>query len=445
MKDLFNSLLYLLNDYVIVGDFDYLNCRENYFITEYVEEYLQKLLISDVKLDELSGQLFNKLKEDPSASKKKVVCNILEVFNYIDRQDLLIFFSGLYRVNLNYDRGLIKLELCDDCSNSFIEVKGNYANWQSAAFLLPSEFILELDSRVAIVEKMHLKGVTHFKVGNSVNNTDHSINLVVKRIQFESINIYRRSGSITWFQNIEAYINGRIIYIKSSTLPNISFENNSNTQEYALVFEDSTIEEIDFNKNIRRIEFKNTKIEKLTCEDQLFISLPKFDNKSGVGRSVKLHPKSFDKLLKSKRAGSIEFSCLAEFFNRNNAYMEAQQLHRHYLLSKAEESKNLSLKIWIWLYDFINGCGTSLLKPFLLLVLIFSLNCNINFYLVKITGVDVYYKAVDNILPFAVILIKDDSISNLGVVLSLKIISILATLLWFLIALQIRKLLKLKD
>ncbi len=120
-------------------------------------------------------------------------------------------------------------------------------------------------------------------------------------------------------------------------------------------------------------------------------------------------------------------------------------MHRHYLKSKAKESQSCGLKAWIWLYDLINACGTSLLKLFLFLVLLFSISCNIYFYLTNIIGTDIFYKAIDNLLPFTGFFMKSTDISSLGVVLALKITSVLATLLWFLIALQIRKLLILKE
>ena len=186
-------------------------------------------------------------------------------------------------------------------------------------------------------------------------------------------------------------------------------------------------------------------MEKLKCDDKLFISLPYFDDKSTVKHSVDINKATFDNLLKVKQSGSLEFSRLAEFFNRNNAYMEGQQLHRHYLLAKAKESKSRGLKAWVWFYDTINGCGTSLLKPFLFLVLLFSINCNIYFYLTNIIGADIFYKAIDNSLPFAGAFTINNEIISLGVISALKITSIFATLLLFLIALQIRKLLKLKE
>ncbi|MDE4953520.1 hypothetical protein NAI68_13355, partial [Francisella tularensis subsp. holarctica] len=74
---------------------------------------------------------------------------------------------------------------------------------------------------------------------------------------------------------------------------------------------------------------------------------------------------------KVEKGGSLEFSRLAEFFNRNNAYLEAQQLHRHYLLAKAKESKSCSLKFWVWFYNLINGCGTILAKPVIWIILLF--------------------------------------------------------------------------
>ncbi|QIW09397.1 hypothetical protein [Francisella sp. LA112445] len=438
-------ILFLSQEYKIVNDSKYSDCRDNLYITDYIKNFLEKALVN-ISFKNRMSLCSNELELSQDISKKELVRILLKEFqDEIDAEILLIYFSGLYRANLEYNEKLISFELCDDTNDSFMLAKGNYANMNIDNPLRSYEFILKSSERLAIIEKLYFKGISTLKIENHLGKRDHNINMVLKGVQFESLVLSESMSSISWFTNISIEQFHRNIIVKNSTLPNVDFVNNSYTQEHGYIFENSTLKEIKLIAHLRKIQFRNTELEKLKCNDRLFISLPYFDDKSSIKHSVDIDKATFDNLLKVKQSGSLEFSRLAEFFNRNNAYIEAQQLHRHYLLAKAKESKSCGLKFWIWFYNLVNGCGTSLLRPFLLLTLIFSLNCNIYFYLVKITGVDVYYKAVDNILPFAAILIKNDSISNLGVVLSLKIISILATLLWFLIALQIRKLLKLKE
>ncbi|MBK2356196.1 hypothetical protein IBE09_00935 [Francisella hispaniensis] len=202
---------------------------------------------------------------------------------------------------------------------------------------------------------------------------------------------------------------------------------------------------LNLTNKIGRIIVKDTSIEKLKFKNCNFISkVPVFDNSSTIKHSVDIDKKSFDNLLNIKNAGSLEYSRLAEFFNRNNAYIEAQQLHRHYLLAKAKESKSCGLKTWVGLYDLINGCGTSLLKPFTTMFFVWVANALILQYQFS-DGAKVFYHSINNILPLAGIFNNADDIKLSFVILALKFTSILATLLWFFIALQIRKLLRLKE
>ena len=223
---------------------------------------------------------------------------------------------------------------------------------------------------------------------------------------------------------------------------------------------------IDICNICRNFDIHNTEFDKFSVANLKELKeIPSFDEKSKVKHSLDIDKVTFDNLLKIKNAGSIEFSQLAEFFNRNNAYMEAQQLHRHYLLAKAKESlkedskedaktnknKSCFCKKWtglsglINIYDLINGCGTSFVKPIICMFFIWIANVVILQYQFIDDGIKVFCHSIDNILPFAGIFKDPEDICMPGVILALKVTSILATLLWFLIALQIRKLLKLKD
>ncbi|MGQ4002293.1 hypothetical protein QIW31_04530 [Francisellaceae bacterium CB299] len=438
-------ILYLTRYYQVVDDSKYSECRENIYITDYVEEYVSNLFKTYLLSDEIRKIFLTKIKQKSNTSKKEIVRFIINEFNNsISEKGLLIYFSGLYRVKLEYSSNLT-IELCDENDSNFIFIKGCYRDMRLDDYLQISKFAIIPSKRLAIIERICFKNISCFVVESGVTDTSHKINVVIKRIQFENMILHERVSSISWFTSINIQQKHRAIYINSSTLPNVDFVNNSDTQEHEYIFENSTLKEIKLIAHLRKIKFRNTVMEKLKCDDKLFISLPYFDDKSTVKHSVDINKATFDNLLKVKQSGSLEFSRLAEFFNRNNAYMEGQQLHRHYLLAKAKESKSRGLKAWVWFYDTINGCGTSLLKPFLFLVLLFSINCNIYFYLTNIIGADIFYKAIDNSLPFAGAFTINNEIISLGVISALKITSIFATLLLFLIALQIRKLLKLKE
>ena len=437
-------ILFLSQEYEVVEDSKYIDCRDNSYITDYVKNFLKKTLIN-ISLKNRGRLCSNELELSQDISKKELVRILIKEFqDEIDAENLLIYFSGLYRANLEYNEKLISFELCDDTNDSFILVKGNYANMTIDNPLRSSEFILKSSERLAIIEKLYFKGISTLKIENHLGKSDHNINMVLKRVQFESLVLSESMSSISWFTNISIEQFHRSVTVKNSTLPNVEFEINDTIQNHKYIFENTNLKKIKLISQLRSIEFKNTIIDLLICEDQLFISLPIFDTESKIKHSVGIKSNTFDQLLHNK-TGSLEFSRLAEFFNRNNAYIEAQQLHRHYLKSKAKESKNKNFKTWVCLYDAINGCGSSLLKPFLFLTLIFSINCNIYFYLYEVSYSSVFYSAINNLLPFAGVFTHSSDVSMLGVVLALKLTSIFATLLWFLIALQIRKLLRLKE
>ena len=176
------------------------------------------------------------------------------------------------------------------------------------------------------------------------------------------------------------------------------------------------------------------------------------------------------------KGDSLDYLNLAEFLNKNGAYIEAQQLHRHYLLKKIQEKNakenqdNCKLKKWcvenfsrytlIKLYDLINGCGTSLLKPFVL-----WLGCWLSAYLVFLfstTQLIVNRISFDAYFQFNILSsIKQAFLITIPLLATIekpKIIELYAYdqiiiyflmifyyLLWFLFALQIRKFLKLKE
>lgn len=200
--------------------------------------------------------------------------------------------------------------------------------------------------------------------------------------------------------------------------------------------------------HVPSIQISNCAFPKINWNNCKFNSLPNIDEKSSVHHSVNIDRKTFDSLLNCESSGSLEFSRLAEFFNRNNAYLEAQQLHRHYLKTKAKESKNWGLKAWIWLYDIINECGTNLLIPFLYLLMLLYINVGIltmRFHQVQ-DGSQILHYAIKNTMPFLGMISSHSLMSDAPLILlALNITAWLATLLWFLIALQIRKTLRLRE
>ncbi|API86095.1 hypothetical protein [Francisella uliginis] len=240
---------------------------------------------------------------------------------------------------------------------------------------------------------------------------------------------------------------------------------------------------LDINRICKKIDARKTVFDNFRLSNLKKIEeIPYFDDKSSVKHSVNIDKPTFNNLLKVKQGGSLEFSRLAEFFNRNNAYMEAQQLHRHYLLAKAKESlkeeskednsdkenKPCFCKKWtglsglINIYDFINGCGTSLLKPFIgilycwLFTYLIFLSSSIKLVMsAKSTGVIAYssYSVLFSIkqaflvtVPLLATIHKPETVILNGVSqIFIYFLMIVSYLLVFLMALQIRKLLRLKE
>ncbi len=221
----------------------------------------------------------------------------------------------------------------------------------------------------------------------------------------------------------------------------------------------------------------DVKIKKSCNENYIFSELeyPSVScEKSSVNSLVYISQSTLDNLL--DKGDSLDYLNLAEFLNKNGVYIEAQQLHRHYLLKKIQEKNakenqdKCKLKKWcvenfsryslIKLYDLINGCGTSLLKPFVL-----WLGCWLSAYLVFLfstTQLIVNRISFDAYFQFNILSsIKQAFLITIPLLATIekpKIIELYAYdqiiiyflmifyyLLWFLFALQIRKFLKLKE
>ncbi|MCF6777652.1 hypothetical protein L3V83_13865 [Thiotrichales bacterium 19X7-9] len=220
------------------------------------------------------------------------------------------------------------------------------------------------------------------------------------------------------------------------------------------------------NSKIACIGLQNTELKKLVFKNVEFENIPDIDHTSKITSSTDIDKSSFDNLLKidKNKAGPLDFSRLAEFFNRSNAYIEAQQLHRHYLKSKKNESSSKGFKFLVFLYNLVNGCGSTIKRPVSLLLVLFILVLIIDtlFYKTEVLMIDrssleiySYYdfhflKALQQailtiITPLSFIHTPNYSTLPILLQIFMYFVSLISTLLFFLIALQIRKLLRLKD
>ncbi|AVC44963.1 hypothetical protein B4919_09300 [Francisella tularensis subsp. novicida] len=400
--------------------------------------------------------------------------NIAKVFNDILRTDnnglgeVLIYLSGLWRLivtdseneNIRWSdfSSRIKLSESDDY---FIQLSKTNSH---------TSFTIHTDKHC------YIEPIVFDNIIDSISFVSKSSDYPVhfSKIKFRGIELVPydiNKNSIDWWGDEKQSFNLENLILKVDGKGNItSHGNDFENFQMKITNTDKSVKlnnhscSLLLSDSISKLNISDCNFTKLDFQNCEFTNIPNFDDKSSIKHSVNIDKKSFDNLLKVENAGSLEFSRLAEFFNRNNAYIEAQKLHRHYLLAKAEETlkkdseedkktknKPCFCKKWtglsglINLYDLINGCGTSLLKPFIAMFFVWIANVVILQYQFINGGMDVFYNSINNILPLAGLFTHSEGICMLGVILALKLTSILATLLWFLIALQIRKLLRLKE
>ncbi|WP_150466847.1 hypothetical protein [Francisella sp. SYW-9] len=383
-------------------------------------------------------------------------------------QDLLKYFSGLYSLKLSpINCGKIGYKISDS-KDVFIELHCEASNGFNQL-----DIILDNKENIytTIVESIELKNFRKLRFKVTDNNEKQIPNHHFKQIIIDDIKIipYKYDPNFT-IDNLEFYKSKlandkenylNILIIKHRFTPiKITVKG---PQKYIF----SSMKHVCLSLNGFKGDLQVLDSELLefeTDENSKLKSIPYFDDKSSISHSLNIDKITFDNLLKID-GDSLEFSRLAEFFNRNNAYMEAQQLHRHYLLAKAKESlkkeskedkktnksRPCFCKKWtglsglINIYDLINGCGTSFVKPIICMFFIWIANVVILQYQFIDYGTEVFYHSINNILPLAGIFISANDIKQPFVILALKLTSVLATLLWFLIALQVRKLLRLKE
>lgn len=424
--------------------------------------------IADIR--KFKTDIYNTLTNLHNNADKKDIAKVFKEVLKTDNNglgEILIYLSGLWKLTIydfesnhvlwNSFSSRVKLS---ELNNYFIELSRTD---------LHTSFTIHTGKHCyiePIVFSPEISEIT-FDSQNSDDPTHFS------KIKFRDIELLPceiNQNSIEWWDDEKQSFNLESFTLKTDDKGNIStvgsdFENFqmkvSNTDKSVKLKSNSCY--LLLKGSISKLNIYECNFTKLDFQNCEFTNIPNFDDKTSIKHSVDIDKATFDNLRNIKEAGSLEFSRLAEFFNRNSAYIEAQQLHRHYLLAKAKESKSKGLKIWVGLYDLINGCGTSLWKPFIgilycwLFTYLIFLSSSIKLVMsVKSTGVIVYssYSVLFSIkqallvtVPLLATIHKPEieMLDNGLLQIFVYFLMIVSYLLVFLMALQIRKLLKLKD
>lgn len=464
-------------------------CSKEY-LCSYAKDFLQNEKITSACFKE---DLIEILKQKAkSLTKKQVVRIILE--NIIPeysklKQNLILYFGRLYALKItplvlgsdcetckNYE-----VSLCDDnagnfLSISFIEELENH-NFDGIRFS-PKD---NPTNSVIAIEELEVNGFrkVDFQIDES-NKDSHKIcfkqvgidSLVLSSVEkskyFEitKADYYKQTmilDSEKQYIDIYCQINcGGDINIKKDTKDRYTFSR-------------SKYKSIDCENFKGSLKFNNCNLSRLRWKNCNFAEVPSFDDESSIKLAVYIDESTLRNM--DGKGSSLDFLNLAEFLNRNKAYIEAQSLHRFYLLSKREEyleeqnkKDNNKLKKWckdnfnryllVKIYDSINSCGNNLLKPvcltlcswlFVYLIFLFS-TC---FIIIDCSDFKTYLffhvlysikQATLVIVPLLATIEKPQiSCLNLYPQILVYLLMIFSYLLFFLMALQIRKFLKLKD
>ncbi|APC97651.1 hypothetical protein [Francisella frigiditurris] len=422
------------------------------------------------------GLILNLFDFDKEATKKDIVRTILESIEGANaeklRLDLLSYFSCLYSLNISRsftESNNIDIVLSESDEESFIKILNKDSSdklKQLNALTLssgegkPAKALEKIEFENFIELIIKAKSGIPFK-GFIIDG--------VKFLPWAKTDYLGIKGTFS-FSKRKMYIKQEIgdYYISSFSLDgdisttDIKIENGDN---HCIFTGFKNIFLYCNNLVDIAVEFQNCSLFQLEWLNCKFKEVPSFDEKSSIKNSVEINPETFknlNSLRKTKEIGSLEFSRLAEFLNKNNAYIEAQQLHSCYLKKKAEETTNRGFKFWVCLYDLVNGCGTSLFKPiigifycwfFAYFMFLFSSIKSISIlYADKIDIYNIFSIAYSVKQAFLTTIPLLAAINKPNVTLlndwgqiTIYLLMIISYLLFFLVALQIRKLLKLKE
>ena len=397
---------------------------------------------------------------DNNATKKDVAKALMKATN---KTEILLYLSGLYNLTFKEFNNKEKNINIDDIAG----IKSIYISEDDDYFIEINK-ISNLDVKCCICGPLietYIEPIIFNSPIEQLEFEDKDNNAFFSKIKFYNIEIVpdplKFIFKFWWTENKPAFnisnlkiqlLNKVFSIIDSSDSENFQISISS-TSEYDN--RDIQIDECScsllLHKNIPSLKINNCSFTKLSLKECFFESIPIFDDKSTVRYNIDIDKHTFKNLSNIEKVGSAEYSRFAEFLNRNQSYIEAQKLHKDYLITKSKETDFFSLKILIWIYKNINYCGNSLLLPFVWLSVIFLISFFIfllgnNHYFYNYDIANSLQQAFFVDAPFSII-IKKFEISNLLPILQIVIylLMLLSTFLYYLIFMQIRKLLCLKE
>ena len=446
---------------------------ENSGICAYANQFLLSKEEKFKTVFDDSDKLIENLKElNGQASKKDVTKELLKLIKDDQTQQTLLFYlSGLFRLKVNsinprndtaYDKKYYEISLSDSENDAFVILtctSSIFFRQYLKISLQPDHSDENKHDSNGVLETIELKGFYKVSIDLKVDGIHNIVGIVLLGFIIDGVK-FQPDDKIKYFNLERLEYEKRDRYIKKGLCPlhlfkmcgksssyiDVEFlENNKNNGKH-YQFHGFQYYGFKCNKLNDVIGWYNCRITKINWTDCTFNDVPFFDEKSSIEDEVNIDQTTLSHL-NSGNFDALELTRLAEFLNRNHAYMEAQELHRGYLKAKAQSENNNSVKKGlIYLYDIINSCGTSLVQPFVWLFLLFGINWYLIRYAQPSPGtVNCIYEAIKNTFPFLKIYGSKEQTIDGGIGLLLNITAALATLILFLIAIHIRKLLKLRE
>lgn len=185
--------------------------------------------------------------------------------------------------------------------------------------------------------------------------------------------------------------------------------------------------------------FKNCIFNSITWKNCKFSKIPYFDEQCKISQFVNIDNRS----IKNLNAEPLEYSNLISFFSKSGAYLEAQELHKKFLWAKKTKTSSFGFKVLVYLYYGLNQCGNSIIQPIIIWLLISVAVCLIYCHHNLCDPINQTFLTMIPLLAT----VEKPAISSLPSCIQILIYCLMISsyILLFLIALTIRKKLKLRE